>query len=178
MEFNSRVGVDVKYLPGWRPNQRVPCVSIIDYGSSLHVMTPIFQRETAELLKGVLRDSWLLWAGAPEVLELDPSRPNLSDALGEYCEGHGINLMHTAADSHWQLGKVERHGQWFEKILSKVHEENPPTSPEEFVENVMQTQIAKNSLITVAGANPYQIVFGKNPRIPQDLMQIKCICQR
>ena len=173
MEFNSRVGMDVKYLPGWRPNQRVPCVSIIDYGSSLHVMTPIFQRETAELLKGVLRDSWLLWAGAPEVLELDPSRPNLSDALGEYCEGHGINLMHTAADSHWQLGKVERHGQWFEKILSKVHEENPPTSPEEFVENVMQTQIAKNSLITVAGASPYQIVFGKNPRIPQDLMQDK-----
>ena len=34
-----------------------------------------------------------------------------------------------------------------------------------------QTQIAKNSLISESGASPYQIVLGRNPRIPQDLMQ-------
>ena len=171
MEFNARVGMDVKYLPGWKPNQRVPCISIVDYASSLHIMAPIFQKENAELLKGVLRDSWIAWAGPPKVLELDPSRPNLSDALGEYCEGLGIDLLYTAADSHWQLGKVERHGGWFEKIFSRVCEEHPPKNAEEFVDNVLQTQIAKNTLITEAGASPFQIVFGRNPRIPQDLLQ-------
>jgi hypothetical protein len=35
----------------------------------------------------------------------------------------------------------------------------------------MMVQVAKNSLITVAGASPYQIVFGRNPRVPQDLLQ-------
>ena len=120
---------------------------------------------------GVLRDSWVAWAGPPKVIELDPSKPNLSEALGAFCEAHGIDLMHTAADSHWQLGKVERHGGWLERIFIRTCEENPPTSAEEFVDNVLQVQVAKNSLITEAGASPYQIVFGRNPRIPQDLLQ-------
>lgn len=170
-EFNERIGVDIKYLPGWRPNQRVPCINIVDYASSLQIMAPIFTRENAELLKGVLRDSWIAWAGPPRVIEMDPSKPNLSDGLGEFLESMGIDVVHTAADSHWQLGKVERHGQWFEKILAKVHEQEPPTSAEQFVDNVLQSQVAKNSLITEAGASPYQIVFGRNPRVPTDLMQ-------
>ena len=170
-DFNERIGLDVKYLPGWKVNQRVPCVSIVDYASSLHVMAPIFERESAELIKGVLRDAWINWAGPPKVLELDPSRPNLSDELAQFCQTLGIDIVHTAADAHWQLGKVERQGQWFEQILTKVHEECPPNSAEQFVDNVMQVQVAKNSLITVSGASPFQIVFGRNPRVPQDLMQ-------
>ena len=169
--FNDQIGLDVKYLPGWKPNQRVPCISIVDYASSLHVMAPIFHRETADLIKGVLRDAWIQWAGPPAVLELDPSRPNLSEELGQFCEQIGIDTVFTAAESHWQLGKVERHGQWFEAILNRVNDEHPATTPEEFVDNVMQTQVAKNSLITEAGASPYQIVFGRNPRAPHDLMQ-------
>eukprot|EP00435_Cladocopium_sp_Y103_P059600 s1213_g21.t1 len=82
--FNEKIGLDVKYLPGWKDNQQVPCISIVDYATSLHVMAPIFHRETAEVTKGVLRDSWITWAGVPQVLELDPSSSNLSDMLGEY----------------------------------------------------------------------------------------------
>ena len=66
---------------------------------------------------------------------------------------------------------MERHGGWLERIFIRTCEENPPTSAEEFVDNVLQVQVAKNSLITEAGASPYQIVFGRNPRIPQDLLQ-------
>jgi len=134
-------------------------------------MAPIFQKENAELLKGVLRDSWISWAGPPKVLEMDPSRPNLSDALGEFCQSLGIDVAFTAAESHWQLGKVERHGHWFEKILLRVHDEHPPECAEHFVDNIIQTQVAKNSLISEAGASPYQIVLGRNPRVPQDLLQ-------
>ena len=134
-------------------------------------MAPIFQRETAELVKSVLRDAWISWAGPPKVLEVDPARTNLSDTFGQFCQTLGIDVVHTAADAHWQLGKVERQGQWFEQILVKVHDEHPPTKAEEFVDNVMMVQVAKNSLITVAGASPYQIVFGRNPRVPQDLLQ-------
>eukprot|EP00435_Cladocopium_sp_Y103_P057771 s2526_g20.t1 len=170
-EFNEKVGLDVKYLPGWRPNQMVPCISIIDYATSLHIMAPIFQRENAELTKGVLRDSWIAWAGVPKMLEMDPSSSNLSEMLGDYCDSMGIDTSHIAADSHWQLGKVERHGHWFAKIFERVCDECQPTSGEEFVDCVMQTQIAKNALISEAGASPYQLVFGRNPRVPQDLLQ-------
>lgn len=170
-EFNSTVGFDVKYLAGWKPNQRVPCVSIVDHASSLHVMAPIFHRETAEILKGVLRDSWIMWAGVPQCLVSDPAKPNISDALADYCEGLGITMVHTAAEAHWQNGKVERHGQWFEQIHNRICDQIKPETPEEFVECVQQAQIAKNSLISVSGASPYQLVFGRNPRVPQDLLQ-------
>jgi hypothetical protein len=170
-EFNERIGLDIKYLPGWKMNQQIPCVNIVDYASSLQIMAPIFQKENAELLKGVLRDSWISWAGPPKVLEMDPSRPNLSESLGEFCQNLGIDVVYTAAESHWQLGKVERHGQWFERILSRVHDEHPPECIEHFVDNVIQTQVAKNSLISESGASPYQIVLGRNPHVPQDLLQ-------
>ena len=171
--FNEKIGLDVKYLPGWKPNQKVPCINIIDYASSLQVMCPIFQRETSEVTIGVLRDSWIHWAGVPEHLELDPSKPNLSNMLAEYCENRGIVMRHIAADAHWQLGKVERHGQWFQSIFKKVCDEHPPLSAEDFVERVSQTQQAKNALISERGASPFQHVFGRNPSIPEDLLQEK-----
>ena len=169
--FNGRIGMDVKYLPGWKPNQLVPCVSIVDYATSLQVMAPIFERESAEVLKGVLRDSWISWAGPAQQLEMDPAKTNLSKSLGSFCESLGIDQLFTAADSHWQLGKVERHGQWFARIFEKVIDECRPTSAEEFVDCVLQTQVAKNSLITEQGASPYQLVFGRNPRVPTDLLR-------
>lgn len=103
-------------------------------------MAPIFENETAEILKGVLRDSWISWAGIPQHLEMDPSKPNLSAALAEFCENSGIHVHHTAADAHWQLGKVERHGQWFARIFNRVCDENPPTSGDAFVDRVIHTQ--------------------------------------
>ena len=82
------------------------------------------------------------------MLELDPARTNLSDELGHFCQTLGIDMVHTAADAHWQLGKVERHGQWFEQILVKVHDKHGPSNAEEFVDNVTMVQVAKNSLIS------------------------------
>ena len=170
-EFNHHLGLDVKYLPGWKVNQRIPCVSLVDYGTSMHIMAPIFQKENAELLKGVLRDSWIAWAGVPRHLSVDPAKPNISDALAEYAENNGITIHQTAADAHWQLGKVERHGQWFARIFDRVCDEVRPSTPEQFVDCVIQTQTAKNTLISQSGVSPCQLVFGKNPHVPQDLLQ-------
>eukprot|EP00435_Cladocopium_sp_Y103_P072224 s637_g39.t1 len=166
MEFKEKIGMDIKYLQGWKVNQRVPCINIVDYSTSLQIMAPIFNRESAEVTKGVFRDSWIAWAGPPKVLEIDSSSSNLSDALGDFCEAHGIDMQHIAADAHWQLGKVERHGHWFSQIFERVADECRPTTAEEFVACVMQTQTAKNTLISESGASPYQLVFGRNPRIP------------
>ena len=171
MDFNHQLGLDVKYLPGWMPNQTVPCVSLVDYGTSMHVCAPIFKRENAELIKGVLRDSWIAWAGPPEFLINDPAMPNLSDSVASFCESFGIKQLQTAAETHFQLGKVERHGQWFQQILQRVLDEVRPESPEQWVDCVIQTQAAKNSLLSVAGMSPYQLVFGRNPKVPADLLQ-------
>ena len=92
---------------------------MVDYATSLHIMAPIFVREDAEIINGVFRDFWVNWAGPPTTLELDPSKPNLSDSLAEFREGMGVDLQYIAAGSQRQLGKVERHGSWFEEIFKR-----------------------------------------------------------
>ena len=171
MEFNEHVGLDVKYLRGWKVNHEIPCVNLVDYGTSLQVMVPLPQRETSALLKNALRDKWIAWAGVPKNLTTDPARPNTGEVFAEYCENSGISLHQTAADAHWQLGKVERHGQWFSRILDRVCDEVRPSSEEEWLDCLIQAQAAKNSLISQSGCSPNQLVFGRNPRIPEDLMQ-------
>ena len=170
-EFNDKVGIDVKYLPSWKEGQKVPAVNILDYATGLQVMVPIFRKETADLTRAAVRDHWISWAGPPVAIALDPSRPNMSDLFNDFCQAQGITVLQTAAESHWQLGKVERHGGWFQSILKRVLDEVKPTSDEEYRTCIVQAQSAKNALLTQAGASPYQLVFGRNPRIPTDLLQ-------
>ena len=54
--FNQRVGVDVKYLNGWLPNQRIPTVNILDYASSLQIMVPLFQKENSQNIRQAIQD--------------------------------------------------------------------------------------------------------------------------
>ena len=162
-QFNHHIGMDVKYLQGWRTNQRVPCVNIVDYGTSMQVMVPIYVKESAEVLKKTLRDQWMSWAGPPVHLTTDSAKPNISEAMSDFCDDSGITMHQIAADARWQLGKVERHGQWFSRIFDRVCSEVHPTNAEQFADCVAQTQMAKNSLISQSGASPCQLVFGRNP---------------
>ena len=171
LEFNDRVGLDVKYLTGWRQGQKIACVNLIDYATSLQIMVPLGRRETGALLQSALRDRWIDWAGPPRTLILDPARPNLGEVFSDFCSGQGVDIEQTAAEAHWQLGKVERHGQWFSRILDRVLDESKPEDEEAWKTCLVQTQAAKNSLLSEAGASPFQMVFGRNPRIPSDLLQ-------
>ena len=170
-DFNEVVGLDIKYLPGWQPQQKIPCVNCVDMATSLQIMTPIFKRETGEIIVDSFRDRWIAWAGPPQKLVLDPSQPNLSASFGEFCNNNGVDVQQTAAEAPWQIGKVERHGAWFQRILARVIDEMQPKDEREWLSCVFQAQSAKNTLLTEAGASPYQLVFGRNPRIPSDVMQ-------
>ena len=169
--FNERIGLDLKYLPGWKPNHKIPWVDIDDYGSSFQQIIPLYARETAETLRQAYRQFWLSWARVPQELILDPSQPNLAEALCSACESEGTRVRHTAADAHWQAGKVERHGGLFARVFVKVLHNNQPTNESAWRECVTQALSAKNTMFNVAGVSPCQFVFGRNPRTPSDLLQ-------
>ena len=170
-EFNDRVGLDVKHVQGWQAGHKQVCVNIVDYATSFQVMVPIGRRETGELLRNAFCDKWLSFAGPPKTLVLDPGRPNLGTVFNDFCEQQGISVEQTAAESHWQLGKVERHGQWFSRILDRISDEVRPLDEEEHNTCIVQAQSAKNALLTEAGKSPYQLVFGRSPRVPGDVLQ-------
>ena len=159
-EFNEKLGLGIKYLLGWRDGQRIPCANLVDYATSLQIMVHIYTRETGEILRSTIRDRWIAWAGPPENLMLDPAAPNTSELLADFCNGQGITVHQTVAEAHWQLGKVERHGQWFQRILLKVLDEVRPTTQEEYETCLTQVASAKNSLMMEVGASPYQLVLG------------------
>ena len=84
-------------------------------------------------------------------------------------EDQGCTVRQIAAGAHWQLGKTENHGGWFERILKKVIDQHHPSSKEAWLECVVQAHV-KNTMIQVHGHTPHQYVFGQNPRVPTDLL--------
>ena len=170
-EFNQRIGWDVKILGGWKVGQKVKCMNIVDYASSFQVMIPFFEQETADVLKQLYLRGWQQWAGIPEEVIVDPARTNTAESVFQQLEREGAKVITIAAEAHNQLGKVEKHGHLFEVILTKVLDQVQPKDRSEYEQCIVQTMNAKNELISQKGLSPCQLVFGRNPRIPSDLVQ-------
>eukprot|EP00435_Cladocopium_sp_Y103_P021891 s1135_g5.t1 len=167
--FGQKIGIDVKNLNGWKVNQKVKALNIVDYASNFQLMVPFFETETAGLLRQLLSDRWFAWAGNPNELVIDPARTNLGKALTEPCELEGTHVSVTAAGAHWQLGKVEVHGGIFSHMLDKVIDERSPTTKEQWLDCVRHCHV-KNATIQTHGFSPSQVVFGKNPDLPGQLL--------
>ena len=167
--FNQKTGVDVKYLTGWKRNQKVAAVNILDYGSSMQLVVPIWERGSSETIRRTVQERWINWAGTPSEIIVDPAKPNIGEAMTTPLELGGSIIQVTAADAHHQLGKVEVHGGWFGKILDKIIIDRSPQNQTEWLECV-QAAHCKNELIQVYGMTPAQHVFGRNPKVPENLM--------
>ena len=77
-QFNQLVGVDVKYLPGWLPNQKIKSVNMVDQGSCFQQIVPFFEQETSMLLGKIFAEAWIRWAGPPEAVIVDPAQTMLA----------------------------------------------------------------------------------------------------
>ena len=61
VDFNHRVGLDVKRVVGWQENQTVPCLNVVDYASGYQLMFPFYEVETGELLRDLFMRGWQQW---------------------------------------------------------------------------------------------------------------------
>ena len=169
LEFNRQIGLDVKHLKGWKPNQKIKALNIVDHASGFQRMIPFFETETSKLLRDLLEQHWIAWAGIPEEIILDPAQTNLGEPMVGPAEAQGAIVRPIAAEAHWQLGKVENHGGWFERILAKVIDEHNPKDKDSWLECVLHAHV-KNTMIQTYGFTPHQFVFGRNPMVPTDLL--------
>ena len=169
VDFNKLIGIDVKYLPGWKPNQKIKSLNIVDQASGFQRVIPFFEAETSNLLRSLLESHWISWAGPPSDIVMDPAQTNLGEPLVVPLENQGINIRVIAAEAHWQLGKTENHGGWFARVLQRVIDDHTPSNKEEWLECVHHAHI-KNAMIQHHGFSPQQYVFGRNIDIPSDLL--------
>ena len=160
-ESNHQVGLDVKHLRRWLPNQRFKALNLVDTANGFQRVIPFFEPETSSLLRKLLADHWISWAGPSKEIILEPAGTNLGYRMVSPCELEGTLIRPTAAGAHWQLGKTESHGGWFSQILDKVVEQNQPQTKEKWLSCLCHAHV-KNQMVQAHGYSPQQFVFGRN----------------
>ena len=57
-EVNHQVGLDVKLLQGWRVNQKIKALNLVDYASGFQRMIPFFEPETSSVIRQLYQDNF------------------------------------------------------------------------------------------------------------------------
>ena len=122
--------------------------------------------EDADSQLTCFEETWLSWAGPPKELYLDPAAEYTSDRWSEAMQAEDIRLKMSAAESHWQLGRVESHGKVIKRMLDLMDLESPIRGEEAFRRALRQVFTAKNSLSRIHGYTPEQAVLGTSRRLP------------
>ena len=161
--FNHTIGADMAY---WTSSKGVVYhfVHFLDEGTLFHVARACLDDAVSQL--EAFDEAWLSWAGPPQILYVDPAREYVSDVWGERMRQEGMELRVTAADSHWQLGRVESHGSTLKDMLTRVDLAQPINDATMFKRALSQVCWAKNSLSRIDGFSPEQAVLGVARRLP------------
>ena len=87
-----------------------------------------------------------------------------------FCEQSGIQVWRISSDAPWQNGKTEVDGGKWKECFERVLTDAQPTNYEEYLTCVAATTAARGELSRVGGYSPNMLVFGREHRIPGNLM--------
>ena len=165
--FNKIVGID---SATWTNSfgEQFRFTHVIDEGTLFHVAAP--SDETTEGQIRTFERIWLLWAGPPETVYMDPASGFTSGRWQAFMQEMDAHAKVSVSDAHWQLGRVEVHGGILKKMLDKMHCDAPIRTSDQFEMALTQACNAKNALGRVKGYSPEQGVLGVARRLPASLM--------
>ena len=113
--------------------------------------------------------AWVLWAGAPRFLLVDPHRSHLARQFIGQLGAQGTTVLVGAAEVSWTRGLVERHGEYVRSMVQKmVHDGAPDDMSAQSLFG--KGTSAKNMMSRIRGCSPSQWVLATQPRIPESLM--------
>ena len=168
LDFNHKV-----YLDGinWTNNQgrTMTFYHVIDGGSNYHVAFVAPAHTTQDVIR-LLNQHWISWAGAPHELQVDAGTELNSAEFDEFLQCFSINGISISPESHWQNGKIERHGKFLQRMLDKIDQEIPIEDYPQLQMALNQSTHAKNSMMIHQGYTPELIVFGRHSRLPGSIM--------
>ena len=101
---------------------------------------------------------WIQYFGYPKIIKLDKEGAHRGRPFEEWSEGHGVEVMAVPAESHGQIGQVERLiGTLKKKMMAHLRSSN--MSPEVAAWAMIG---AHNTMSNIGGYSPAQWVFGRN----------------
>ena len=114
--------------------------------------------------------NWSAIFGARKTTLLDNGREFNNEPLRELCEQFNIKVKSTAAEAPWSNDIVERHNAVLGKMINKLLLDNYSQYHIDVI--VFWAVNAKNALHTCYGFSPNQLVFGRNPNLLSNLINL------
>ena len=157
-EFQESVAMDLKQYQGKQ------ILHLVDLCTRLSaaIFIPNKKRET---IVTAIMQIWTSVYGTPKKFMADNGGEFANSEFLTFCEKFGITINTTPAESPWSNGIVERANQTLARSMDKIISDtgcNPEVA-------LLWALNAKNSLLNVAGFSPFQLVLGRNPRLPSTL---------
>ena len=153
--FGECVAMDLKFFHG------KILLHLIDHATRLSAGAVVRSKCPKEIIRQIFR-VWISVYGFPEKNLMDNGGEFSNELLRQLGEKANITIKTTAAESPWSNGLCERHNQ----VLGQMLEKTIADTGCNLDMAVSWCINAKNSLQNVYGFSPFQLVFGRNPRLP------------
>ena len=164
-DWNDTVGIDLFYAHDANDVKHT-FLSAVDYGTTFHLAIRV-DGQSSDDIEAKFNEMWIIPFGPPKTVVVDLDG-GVQGALGRLCEWHNIGMKSIAAQSHWQAGMIERQQAWWKNIWERLVYQL--TVGEDEVDLAVPiVNGAKNELRRRCGHSPSQWVFGRAPRVPEDL---------
>ncbi|CAE7884699.1 RE1 [Symbiodinium microadriaticum] len=111
---------------------------------------------------------WCRPYGPPRVIYVDPDQRWMSGEFQEYLKHNSITLLDCAAESHWQLGRVEV----AQRILRNMAQRVWRTTQRPAEEVIESCCAVRNEQLKRHGFSSAQWFLGRDPRVPGSLSDL------
>ena len=155
--FNQVVGVDLRIK-----GDGLIILYIIDIWSKLMVARVVKTKRSEEIVTAIL-EAWISVYGAPDSFLHDNGGEFIGESFRDLSDLLGIVDKTTGAHSPWSAGVVERHHAVADACLDSLIKDFPEYSTHTLLAWAM---MIKNSQVSNKGWSPFQVVFGRNPSLP------------
>ncbi|CAK9109800.1 unnamed protein product, partial [Durusdinium trenchii] len=166
-QFGDELQADIFYIR-LLTGQSYPILGVIDRATGLH-MAGLMPDRNADTAFRVLEEIWLRPFGVPLLLRCDPDhtfRGNFENRL----QSMGCMVEHCAPEAHFQIGMVERRNAILRLTIEKLVDQFATVEPEDIPRILIGACHASNNMVYSRGRSAYQAVFGRQPRLPNDVL--------
>ena len=157
-QFNEVVAMDIKYI------KEQPVLHLIDCLTRFSASTIVPNKKAETIISSIFR-IWISIFGPPATFLSDNGGEFANEKFLSMGEAYNIKVKTTAAESPWSNGLCERYNGILGEMTEKIIEDTGCS----LTVALAWANSAKNTLQTVHGFSPSQLVFGYNPMLPSVL---------
>ncbi|CAE7232220.1 RE2 [Symbiodinium sp. CCMP2456] len=165
LEFNQIVAVDA-FTTYDTYEEKIELLIAVDLGTGFCLASEL-DGHSGRAMETTFCRMWSQTFGAPGTLLVD-LETGLQAGLARFSEWHGTILRPIAAQAHWQQGVVERCIRTWKEVWSRVVDDKSVIKKEAPIA-ITSVNSAMNTLRRQTGFSPSQAVWGRDPRLPEDL---------